>query len=96
MKAAPKEIDSFPVICYSPIDERHRFTRNTRQIVNGELMGAMSGLAICRAAESEFYLFSCDSDWNTVTDTWHESVEDAKKQAEFEYEGVGKTWINVA
>jgi hypothetical protein len=56
-------------------------------------MGQMAGLAIChQASEGAFYLFGCDADWQSVTDTWHQTVEDAKHQAEFEYEGVNKTW----
>ncbi|MGQ9547059.1 MAG: hypothetical protein ACUVWS_00380, partial [Roseiflexus sp.] len=55
-----------------------------------------AGLAICQyEGETSCYLFGCDSDWNAVTDTWHETLEDALDQAEFEYEGVSKTW-NVA
>jgi hypothetical protein len=54
-------------------------------MVTGELMGPASGLAICQyAGESSFYLFSCDEDWRTLTDTLHESLEDAKAQAEFD------------
>jgi len=30
-----------------------------------------------------------------VTDTWHETLEGALRQAEFEYEGVTATWIAV-
>jgi len=83
------------VICYSPIDERHRFTANTRQIVAGRLIGAMSGLAICQyPGDDSFYLFGCDADWSNVTDTWSQTLEDAKRQAEFEYEGVSATWTN--
>lgn len=37
-------------------------------------------------------MFGCDGDWNTVTDTWHETLEGALEQAEFEYEGVTATW----
>jgi hypothetical protein len=67
-----------------------------RQIVGGRLIGALAGLAICQyQEESAFYLFGCDCDWKVVTDTWHQSIEDAKAQAEFEYEGVEKTWIFV-
>jgi hypothetical protein len=33
-----------------------------------------------------------DKDWQFITDTWHESLEEAFRQAEFEYEGVSKTW----
>jgi hypothetical protein len=94
MKPAPKIVGTFPVVCYSPIDERHRFTAKTEQIVSGQLMGAMAGLAICQPSGSVgFYLFGCDADWNVVTDTWHQSLDEAKEQAEFEYEGIGKTWL---
>jgi hypothetical protein len=41
---------------------------------------------------SAYYLFGCDAEWNTVTDTWHKTLEEALEQAEFEYEGVSKTW----
>ena len=59
-------------------------------------MGAMSGLAICQPTEGrDFFLFGCDGDWNVITDTWHQTLDEAKKQAEFEYEGIGKTWIDV-
>lgn len=78
---------------YTPIDERHRHTGNCEQYVAGELMGPAAGLAICQyEGESAFYLFGCDEDWGTVTDTWHQTLEEAKAQAEFEYEGVSATW----
>lgn len=85
------------MIYYSPIDQRHRFTGRCKVIVAGQLMGAMSGLAICPdAGEDGFYLFGCDSEWQVVTDSWHQALDDAKHQAEFEYEGVSKTWIDIA
>jgi hypothetical protein len=93
MKFVPNEIDGATVILYSPIDERHRPTGNCKQILAGVLVGPAAGLAICRYDGNEgFYLFGCDANWNSVTDTLHVSVEEAKAQAEFEYEGVGNTW----
>lgn len=95
MNKAPSEIDGARVGLYTPIDERHRHTGNCRQIVAGELMGAAAGLAICRYdGDTSFYLFGCDREWNVLTDTWHETLEDAKAQAEFEYAGVSATWLN--
>lgn len=56
-------------------------------------MGAMAGLAICQpSGAQEFYLFGCDSNWNVVTDTWHQSLNEAQEQAEYEYDGISKTW----
>lgn len=96
MKTAPKTVGTFPVVCYSPIDERHRFTANTKQWVGDTLMGAMVGLAICQPTGARgFFLFGCDSEWGVLTDTWHQSLDEAKDQAEYEYEGIRQTWIHV-
>ncbi|MGD0014224.1 MAG: hypothetical protein ABSD56_07350 [Bryobacteraceae bacterium] len=81
---------------WSVVDGRHRSTGNCRQVVAGKLQGPAAGLAICQyEGETAYYLFGCDADWNTVTDTWHETLEGALQQAEFEYEGISRTWIVV-
>ena len=81
---------------WSAIDGRHRPTGNCRQTVAGELQGPAAGLVICQYdGEDAYCLFGCDAEWNTVTDTWHATLEEALDQAEFEYEGVSQTW-NVA
>ena len=93
MKTIPRDVGGARVVMYTPIDERHRHTGNCRQIVADVLMGAAAGLAICKSEEEgAYYLFGCDENWQTLTDTWHQSIDDAKKQAEFEYEGVTATW----
>ena len=94
MNPVPSRIGGATVICYTPIDHRHRHTGNCRQIVAGVVQGAAAGLAICRnEGEDSFYLFGCDENWQSITDTWHETLEDAKHQAEFEYAGVSSTWV---
>ncbi len=93
MKTAPKIIGRAKVILYTSIDSRHCFTSNCEQIVAGVLQGPVAALAICQyEGESAFYLFGCDSEWNSITDTWHQTLEEAKDQAAFEYEGVTATW----
>jgi hypothetical protein len=90
----PSKIGGASIICYTPIDGRHRHTGNCRQIVAGVLQGSMAGLAICQyEGENSFYLFGCDEKWQSITDTWHQTFEEAKDQAEFEYEGVSSTWV---
>lgn len=96
MSPIPQQIDGANVICFTPIDNRHQHTRNCRQFVGGELLGPAAGLAICQYAGKDcFYLFGCDSEWNTLSDTWHQTLDEAKAQAEFEYSGVSSTWHNV-
>lgn len=93
MKQPPELLGGAKVVRWSAIDGRHRPTGGCRQIVAGVLQGPAAGLAICQyEGETAYYLFGCDPEWNTVTDTWHESLEDALAQAEFEYEGVSETW----
>jgi hypothetical protein len=93
MDDAPSEIGGAKVVLYTAIDDRHQHTGNCRQIVDGQLVGAAAGLAICRYdGENNYYHFGCDENWGTLTDTWHETLEDAKAQAEFEYVGVNGTW----
>jgi hypothetical protein len=94
---APRQISGANVVLYTPIDERHRPTGNCRQIVAGVLQGPAAGLAICQYdGEDYFYLFGCDENWSTVTDTLHQTIEEAKGMAEFEYEGVSATWQRIA
>jgi hypothetical protein len=38
--------------------------------------------------EPGVYLFYCDDAFQTLTDTWHEDVEAARDQCEFEYGSV--------
>lgn len=52
-------------------------------------MGPAAALAICRYHDDDgCYLFYCDALWNVLTDTWHESMEAAIRQADFEYVGL--------
>jgi hypothetical protein len=52
-------------------------------------VGEFAGLAIAKYPnDSGFYLFYCDAEWAVITDTYHDSVERAVHQAEFEFSGV--------
>jgi hypothetical protein len=93
MKHPPELLGGARVVRWSAIDGRHRPIGGCRQIVAGALQGPAAALAICQyKGETAYYLFGCDPEWNTVTDTWHENLEDALGHAEFEYEGVSQTW----
>jgi len=96
MEPAPPEIGRARVLCYAVIDQRCRPTGFCRHVVGGELIAPAAGLAICKYPDdTEYYLFYCDEDWQTVTDTCHETLEKAKRQAEAEYEGVEALWSEV-
>ena len=90
----PTILGAMQVVLYSRIDERHRPTDACRHIIHGGgVLGPAWGVAICSCSDkSGYYLFSCEDDWYPVSDTWHQTIEDAKRQAEFEYEGISSTW----
>ncbi len=90
----PTTLDGATVVCWSPIDERHAFTGRTSHSVDGQPIGPMCALAVCRyPGEDCVYLFGCDANWTVVADTWHETIDEAVRQAELEYEGVAATWV---
>jgi hypothetical protein len=69
-------------------------TGETRHEVAGAPVEAASRLAIAHYPDqSGFYLFYCDAMWSVLTDTWHESIDAAVAQAEFEYKGSSNAWI---
>ena len=97
MLPAPTIIDGAKVICFTPVDQRHHPTGKCRHIVGSIVAGPAAGLAICRDHnDAGYYLFGCDESWNSITDGWHQTVEEAKRQAEFEYTGVSETWQEAA
>jgi hypothetical protein len=98
MHPCPRFIGNAKVVWYTTIDHRHAPTGNTRHSINGFKLGPSAALAICRYEDHDggFYLFACDKNWEPESDTWHESVEQAKDQAEFEYTGTTDTWIRAS
>jgi hypothetical protein len=88
----PAKIGGLPVVCYTPSDGRRRPTGRCRHVGPEGEIGPTMGLAVCGRPGEGFYLFRCDRDWRPLADTWHATVDEAMRQAEFEYEGVAATW----
>ena len=80
----PTIIGGGRVLYYTWIDERHEARADPAKIPYG--------LAICDVEGSGIFLFTCEDDWMPVFDSWHATVDDAKRQAAFEFEGVDSTW----
>ena len=90
----PDFIGQAKVLFYIVIGESQIHTENTKSYVNGELMGAAYGLAICQYDKDDgYYLFDCDDRWETINDTFDDTIEDDKLQAEFECENTMSNWI---
>lgn len=93
MDPAPEDIGGFEVICYTILDERQEPTGRVAHSVRGTRMSPPAALAICKDDRGgAFYLFYCDEDWEPMSDTWHQTLEEAKEQAEIEFTGSSDTW----
>jgi hypothetical protein len=93
MKPPPTEFDGASLVCFAEISGAIRPTGKTKHVRDGEAVATASGLAICQyEGDSSFYFFYCDEDWEVLADTFHSTIEDAKEQAEFEYEGISSNW----
>jgi len=91
----PKIIGGADVVIYTTIDEKQFFTNDTSVFYSGS-KNAICGLAVCKYnGHDGYYLFGCDKDWSSLTDTWHEKIEDAKEQAESDYIGINETWKSI-
>jgi hypothetical protein len=56
-------------------------------MVAGREVHDFAALALAKYdADPGVYLLYCDKDWNVVTDTYHDDIESAIAQAEFEFE----------
>ena len=94
MKPMKTDIDGARLICYSPIDHRHKRNGPLRRATDRRLMGQVTGLAICHDADDDTYcLMRCDEDWDPIRETVHDTMDEARHQAEYEYAGVKNTWI---
>ncbi len=88
MRAPPERIDGARVLLAADL-EGAVVTGNTRHVVGGVEVTDFSVLAIAQYdGDPAVYLFYCDDAWDTITDTWHDSVEAAIHQAEFEFNPV--------
>ncbi len=93
MKKCPDGLGGAKGVMLSFIHAPHIFTGKGMQIVAGKLTGSTTGLAICQDEdETAHYLFGCDEEWNILTDSRHQSMEEAMNQAEFGYQGTKETW----
>lgn len=77
VSAVPLFLGGLPVVAYAMVDARHGSTGGAAGFMRGEPF-MPAALAICRDGEDGFYLFGCDAEWNPVTDTWHQTLDDAQ------------------
>jgi len=94
MDKFPNELDGAKVLEVAIVDIHVVPTGNTPHRVDDIILDPAYVLAICQYENDDqvYYLFYCNEQWEVLTDGWHQSIESAKEQAEFEYEGISKKW----
>jgi len=96
MANAPKRIGDFVVLYYTVIDSRHRFTGRTQHRFGTNVQNTVAGLAICGfTGDANFYLLYCNHAWDPINDSTHPTLAEAKHQAEQEFAGSAKTWVDI-
>lgn len=54
------------------------------------------GFAICQYEDGGgYYLFSCNDDLNELADTWHETIDEAIDQVDYNHPGVLHNWVKI-
>lgn len=95
MKAAPRRIGGARVLQWAVIDARRAGKAGGP---SGAAAGAESpvvGLAVCRHdGEAGVFLFGCDGEWNSLTDSWHPTVHEAIREAVHAHRGTVLTWTD--
>ena len=75
------------------LQDRHRPTGKTRHYsIEGPLPPPAALKIVQYGDESGFYLLYLDESGREMTDTWHESLENAKRQAAFEFNVDDADW----
>jgi hypothetical protein len=93
LEPPPRQIQGLNVVYVASIDDLRRHTEARGRVVADSLQGPAANLAICQVErDASFHLFGCDAEWRPVTDTWHQTLEEAFDRANLDYEGIGRTW----
>ena len=88
----PRKIGSLEIAHYAILDDTCTHTKNCVNEISGKVLGAAIWAAITKASDGEqCYLFFCYPE-GELTDSLHESVSEAKEQAEWEYFGIKNRW----
>jgi hypothetical protein len=82
---APSTLDGATVLKVADVSHATA-TGQTRHTVAGHEVSGFAALALAQYdLDPGVYLLYCDKDWNVVTDTYHDNLEGAIAQAEFEF-----------
>ncbi len=86
-------MSSYNLIKQVALDSRHQVTGNTRHFKGGDRVVNISCLQIVTIdGDPGYYLLYFDKDGNELTDTYHETLEGAIEQANWEFKVQPDHW----
>jgi hypothetical protein len=75
----------------------HTPTGKTRHVLGSQPVPVPSELRIVQySRDAGYYLFYCDDSGNEFTDTYHDSIDKAMAQAEWEFRVRPEEWLSVS
>lgn len=97
MGSAPRKLGGGEVLFYTSIADQYRRSVDNRLWSGDRQQWLIVGWAICKLpGEEGYYLFGCDENWRTMTDSWHLSLDEAKAQAAYDLGGADIVWRTIA
>jgi hypothetical protein len=97
IRPPPPVLDSAQVIAYAVLDKSVIWTGRQSLFVDGEPLGSVPRLAICRnlfGDPKDYLIFHCDNRWNVLGIASAPTLRECKVRAENWYEGVSRCWTH--
>jgi hypothetical protein len=90
-------LDCARVVAYALVADDAPFTSRHMLYVDNRPLGRVPRLAVAVSlrADAEVHLFHCDQEWNVLGCSGGESVASTKAQAEANYPGISKHWVDM-
>ena len=90
------QMAEYIILKHVVLGSKHVATGQTRHYLGTEILPLPSELSIAQyPGDSGFYLLYFDSSGKELTDTYHDSVENAMAQADFEFQVKPSDWQDV-
>ncbi len=89
----PDTLFDAKVIAFAKVSPEYQRTGKTTHSVGGIVKGSATHMVIAQyPEENSFYVFGLYQD-GSETDTWHESLDNAIKQLDWEYENLSQNLV---
>ena len=89
-------MSDYHLLCTIRLSAKHASTESTRHHLGNTELPAHTELRIMQYPEdSGYYLLYCNKDGAEITDTYHDSANEAKSQAQFEFNVKPEEWETV-